>query len=213
MKKTILFASLLVCLFGIDGVFAGRVWYYSDILSPADGKTISSAGSAIGMRSNGTWPVVAYCQNGTASGVATMLPGSWAGKTGVFGSQLLDGATAPDGTAGFVDSYGDVVTLNKNGWGGGYVSSSTSSQYKNSIAFDNDSVPGVLYRANSTNYLTLSMRYGSTWYASTVQPAIGGVRTSNYYALDFDSYNQANIVYQYNSKLAYGVKGVMTSSQ
>jgi len=210
MKKSILFTGLLVCLFGINDVFAGRVWYYSDVI--ISGQPVTSAGSAIGMRSDGTWPVIAYSKSGDG-GVAAMLPGGWASKSVYFGGQLLDGATAPDGTVGFVDNYGVVTTLNKNGWGGGYVNSSTSPQYKNSIAFDNDSTPGVLYRANGTNYLTLSMRYGSTWYASAVQPSTGGVRTSNYYALDFDSYNQANVVYQYNGKLAYGVKGVMTSSQ
>jgi len=214
MKKTILLASFVVCLFTANSVFAGRMWYYSDVLSPS-GQYITSAGSAIGMRSDGTWPVVAYSNSSTANGVAVMLPGSWTGRTSTFVGQpqLLDGATAPDGTVGFVDSYGDVVTLNKNGWGGGYVSSSTSSQYKNSIAFNNDSAPAVLYKSFNNNYLALSMKSGSDWVSSTVQTSSGSARTSNYYALDFDSYNQANIAYQYNGKLAYGVKGIMTSSQ
>jgi hypothetical protein len=88
--------------------------------------------------------------------------------------------------------------------------------YRNSIAFNNDSALGVLYKSAPSPYpeaLTLSMKYGSGWASSTVQTSQGNARTSNYYALDFDSYNQANIVYQYNNKLAYGVKGITTSGQ
>lgn len=212
MKKSILLASLLVCLLAMSNVFAGRMWYYSDVLTSNGQPITSSVNSAIGMRSNGAWPVVAY-SGSSANGIAIMMPGGWAGRTPAFGGQSLDGATAPDGTVGFVDSYGTITTLNKKGWGGGSLSSSTSSQYKNSIAFNSNSAPGVLYRSSGTNFLTLSVKSGSSWSSSAVQPTEGQAVMSDSYALGFDSYNQANIVYRDGDRLAYGVKGVMTNNQ
>jgi hypothetical protein len=162
------------------------------------------------MRSDNTWPVVGYA--GPTDGAAAMLPGVWTPTTFNFTGQYLDGATAPDGTVAFADNAGQVVMLGKTGWGSG--SYNGSAQYRSSIAFNNNSVPAVLHRATGSNYLTLSMKSGSAWYGSTIQEYPGGPGiNTDAFALDFDSYNQANVAFREGSTLRFASKGILTGNQ
>jgi hypothetical protein len=133
------------------------MWFYNEI-TDSNGNPIIYADTAIGMRSGNAWPVVAYSIGGSNSGAACMLPGAWAKGTVSLLGGYLDGATAPDSTVGFVDREGRVATLGKTGWSSSYCNDGVNSWYKNSIAFNNNSVPGVLYRSGDN--LMLSMKSG-----------------------------------------------------
>ncbi|NIA17049.1 MAG: PEP-CTERM sorting domain-containing protein [Planctomycetes bacterium] len=217
MKSTILIVSiLLVVLLASGDASAGRYWSYSPVLGP-DGRSLGNGSSAIGMRSGNTWPVVAYSgyyYGGNDGGAAAMMPGYWLqGPVGFYGQMVTDGATAPDGTVGFVGHQGSVVTLGRNGWSGGFYSGST--YYRGgqaSISFNNDSELGVLYK-NYSDQLTLAMRSGGTWHQSTLINGYNSSFRSYGYALDFDSYNQANVVLSENNRFVFGSKGVMSSGQ
>jgi len=159
MKKAILFATLCLLL-SCSSSFAGRMWFYNEITPPPSYPEISSGNTAIGMRSDNTWPVVGYA--GSMDGAAAMLPGVWMPTAFNFTGKYLDGATAPDGTVAFADNAGQVVMLGKTGWSNG--SYNGSALYKSSLAFNNNSVPAVLHRASGNGPLTLSMKSGSVWY-------------------------------------------------
>ncbi|MDD5010560.1 MAG: PEP-CTERM sorting domain-containing protein [Phycisphaerae bacterium] len=210
MKRQILFAFLVLSIL-CGSAFAGRTWFYNEI-TDSYGMPITNVDSAIGMRSGNAWPVVAYSSGGN-SGVAVMLPGAWAAGPASFTGEFLDGAVAPDGTMGFVDNSGRVITLNTAGWGSSYCGSIYPSMSRNSIAFNNNSAPGVVYRSSSDE-LTLAMRSGGSWYNSTIQgyPGGPGIMTDAF-ALDFDSYNQANVAFKDGDTLRYATKGVLTGNQ
>ncbi|MFA5291619.1 MAG: PEP-CTERM sorting domain-containing protein [Phycisphaerae bacterium] len=209
MKKTIILATL--CILIICGnSFAGRVWFYNEITPPQGSPFIPAGNTAIGMRSDNTWPVVGYA--GPADGAAAMLPGVWMPTTFNFAGQYLDGATAPDGTVAFADNAGQVVMLGKTGWSSG--SYNGSAMYRSSIAFNNNSAPAVLSRSVGTGELTLSMKSGSAWYGSTIQEYSGGPGfQSEAFAVGFDSYNQVNVAFRDGSMLRYATKGVLTGNQ
>lgn len=208
IRSRIIWGLCAIVVLG-SNAFAGRVWCYSDVLN-SQNLPIIGTDTAIGLRSGGAWPVVAYCMGGSPSGVAAMIPGAWAAGPVGFGGKYLSGATAPDGTVGFVDGWGTVAMLGKNGWSSSGLG--MQSIYKNSIAFNNDSVAGVLGK-NNNGELVLTMRTGSAWYGSTVKANNGNIIHSESYALDFDSYNQANIVFNDGGRLGYGMRGVLTSGQ
>jgi hypothetical protein len=217
MKNHILYTTLIVSLI-CSSAFAGRTWFYNEI-TDSQGMPINQfqgADTAIGMRSGNAWPVVAYSGIGpNSSGVAAMLPGAWAKGPVSFASpgSYLDGATASDGTVGFVSSNGQVVTLSKTGWSSSYCSGDISAPFKKkSIAFNNNSAPGVLYTSGLGN-LTLAMKSGGAWYSSTVQGSLFPPVQTDAYALDFDSYNQANVAFNDNGYLRYATKGVLTGNQ
>ncbi len=212
MKKQIVYLALVVCVVFVNSAFAGRTWFYNEVRD-SQGNLIGSPGdTAIGMRSGNAWPVVAYSDGGSNSGAACMLPGAWAkGPVSFSGGIFLDGATAPDNTVGFVSGQGQVVMFGKTGWSSSFCSDSSAS-YKNSIAFNNNSVPGVLYRSGS-NELKLAMRTGGAWYSSAVQEPGGPLIQTEAYALDFDSYNQANVAFEEDGLLRYATKGVSTGNQ
>jgi hypothetical protein len=214
MKKSILYVVLIVFL-TCGSAFAGRTWFYNEV-TDSQGNPIGQGDTVIGMRSGNAWPVVAYSDGSSDSGTACMLPGAWAkGPVSFINSgRVLDGATAPDSTVGFVSNTGQVIMLNKTGWSSSFCSSEVlpSSPYKNSIAFNNNSVPGVLYRDTDSS-LKLAMRSGGAWYSSTVQESVGPPVQTNVYALDFDSYNQANAAFWNNGRLCYATKGVLTGNQ
>jgi hypothetical protein len=111
-----------------------------------------------------------------------------------------------------VSDIGQVVTLSKTGWSSSFCSGDVISSGRNSIAFNNNSVPGVLYKSNS-NELKLAMKSGGAWYSSAVQEPDCPSVTANAYALDFDSYNQANVAFNDGDMLRYATKGVLTGNQ
>lgn len=209
MKKQIICVTLVIFV-ACSSAFAGRTWFYNEI-TDSQGNPIGYGNTAIGMRSGNAWPVVAYSDGGPpGSGVAAMLPGCWVKGPVSFTGWRLDGATAPDGTVAFADDQGKVVTLGKTGWGMGFCNG--YAPFKSSIAFNNNSAPGVLHNAMN-DYLTLTMKSGAAWYGSTVQEPGGPPVQATAYALDFDSYNQANIVFFDGVNLRYGTKGVLTGGQ
>lgn len=211
MKKQILFVILVISL-SCSSVFAGRTWFYNEVTDLWGDPIMINGDTAIGMRSGGAWPVVAYSDGGPQSGSACMLPGAWAEGPVSFAGRCLDGATAPDSTVGFVSDEGQVIMLGKAGWSSSFCSGYVQPMHKNSIAFNNNSAPGVLYRSFSSE-LRLSMKSGGAWYSSTVQESGGPPVQADAYALDFDSYNQANVAFEDGDKLRYATKGVLTGNQ
>jgi len=79
--------------------------------------------------------------------------------------------------------------------------------YRQSVAFTQNDSPAVLYRSAENMQVTLSTRSGNTWYSNSTG------RDADFFALDYDSYNQANVVLHQNSTLVYGTKGVLTGNQ
>lgn len=209
MKKTIIFSAVAILL--ISNIsFAGRTWFFNEIKT-SDNQPIMPGDTAISMRSNDTWPVVAY-SGGPNGGAAVMLPGTWVNKPIAFNGEYLDAATAPDGTIAFADNQGQVAMFGKTGWSSGFYNG--SSMYKSSIAFNNNSVPAVLHNSNGNNYLTLSIKSGAAWFSSTIQEYPGGPSfMTDAFALGYDSYNQANVVFKDASNLRYATKGVLTENQ
>lgn len=209
MKKSIFVAILLLSV-TFSNSFAGRTWFYNEIQPPEGYPAIMAGDTAIAMRSDNTWPVVAYA--GATDGAAVMLPGAWMPTALNFPGKYLDGATAQDGTIAFADNAGQIVMLGKTGWSSS--SYNGSAMYRSSIAFNNNSAPAVLHKSNGSNYLTLSMKSGSSWYGSTIQEYPGGPGVmSDAFALGFDSYNQANAAFRDGSTLRYAAKGVLTGNQ
>jgi len=210
MKKQIICVTLVI-LVSYSSAFAGRTWFYNEI-TDSHGNPIGWGNTAIGMRSGNAWPVVAYSDGGPpSSGVVAMLPGSWGNGPVNFTGWRLDGATAPDGTVAFADDQGKVVMLGKTGWGTG--SYNGQAMFGSSIAFNSNSVPGVLHEASGSGNLTLTMKSGAAWYGSTVQESGGSPVHTDAFALDFDSYNQANIAFSDGGNLRYGTKGILTGGQ
>jgi hypothetical protein len=83
-----------------------------------------------------------------------------------------------------------------------------SSFSRNSVAFTQNDNAAVLYRSNTNGQLTLSEQNGGTWHSSavtTTQPTYS-------YALAYDSYNQANVVYSNGPGFVYASRGVLTGN-
>jgi hypothetical protein len=159
--------------------------------------------------------VAAYSNShsGGDGGAAALVPGGWIKGPVTFGIRAhLDGASAPDGSVGFCDDYGNVNILGKNGWTSSTIASNVGYS-KNSIAFTKDSQAAVLAKAQSNSNLTLYVQSGSEWYSSTVSSATCPSINSSDYAVDFDSYGQANIIFNNSGKLAYAQKGIFTGNQ
>jgi hypothetical protein len=203
MKKTVLviIACLLSTIF-LGNAFAGRQWNFQRV-ADSQGTAIGGGNTAIGMRSGATWPVVV-----TNTATAAMVPGGWARTTGGLGTGPgpmgpLDGATSHDGKSMvFASGYGEILTFGSSGWN---RSSILGWGWKSSVAFTRDNNPAVL--TNSGNSLTLSVRNAGQWYSNSLG------RTADNFALDYDSYNQANVVYSQGNSLIYGTKGALTGNQ
>jgi hypothetical protein len=142
-SKSILSVSiLLVVLLVSSDASAGRYWFYSPVEGPDD-MPLGGGNSAIGMRSGNTWPVVAYSEGQYGDGgAAAMMPGYWLqGPVGFYGPVVINGATAPDGTVGFADNHGGVVTFGQNGWGSGSYNGDAC--YRASMSFNNAVQRGI----------------------------------------------------------------------
>lgn len=192
---------ILLSVTSVNGL-AQRVWYHSQVTGP-HGNPLGAGHTAIGMRSDYTWPVVA-----SIYGTAAMLPGFWVSGPDVFyNSFRLDAATSSDGQILFAGSQGQILTFGPDGWK--VASYSGESFRKASAAFTYDNTPAVLHN-NWQGHLTLTTKQGSSWYSSTVGDPYDIY--SDQYALAFDSLNQANLVFSTGSALHYGVKGTLTNN-
>lgn len=213
MKRQILMSVIVFILFA-DNSFAGRMWFYNQ-LTDSGGMPVAynPVSTDIGMRSGDTWPVVGYSEGGMENGVAVMIPGGWIDSAGGLDGSYIDAATAPDGTVAFADNEGHIRMLSPYG----FTSASYSGEVvgrKASVAFNNDSIPAVLHNDYGNMELYLTMKSGPVWYKSQVTTYGGsGFIYSTHFALQFDSYNQANIAFVDDGHLRYGVKGVMTGGQ
>ena len=211
-RRFVLSLLVIISLLTVN-TFAGRVWYYHPIEDT--GAAIQGGNTAIGMRSSNAWPVVGYCTDSGNSGVAAMLPSTWANSPGGLYGTSIDGATAPDGTVMFADNNGGIRMLTNTG----FVSASYNGEAaKNaSVAFNSASNPAVLHNeSGGINDLYLSMKSGSTWYSIPViesggTPPVESAR----YALAFDSYDQANIVFTNTggTSMQFGTRGALTNNQ
>ncbi|MBN1787023.1 MAG: PEP-CTERM sorting domain-containing protein [Sedimentisphaerales bacterium] len=209
MKRQIILFIAIVILFA-NGAFAGRTWFYNQV-TDSEGIPIGGFSStAIGMRSGGTWPVVAYT-NGVNNGVGVMLPGSWTHSTGGLDGLYIDGATAPDGTVAFADDQGNIKMLSPYGFSSASYAGEVQ-DYRPSVAFNSDSTPAVLHNDYGGDQLYITMKSGPLWHTTAVMDGAVPV-SSDRFALDFDSYNQANIAFTQSNRLAYGTKGVTTGGQ
>jgi hypothetical protein len=199
MKKLVLVCAVAVLVFSFESALAGRYWYHSQVID-SGGNPIGGGNTAIGMRSGGAYPVVASNQ-----GTAAMLPGFWAEGPMGFAGELIDADTSADGQVIFAGTEGQVGVFGPGGWG--VASYPGQAQYKASAAFDNEGNPAVLHK-DYNQQLTLTMRDGSSWYSTNL-----GQPSDDSYALDFDSMNNANVVFNDGAGITYGVKGSATASQ
>ncbi len=205
-KSFILISVVIICVFSVHS-FAGRIWYHSPI--GTDNNPIQGTDSAIGMRSSShSWPVAA--SGGPGGSSAALTPAGWV--RGTFSlHERIDGATADDGTVGFADRYANIGLLTRNGWA---AMSYPGEAYETpSIAFTSGSSPAVLHNNIQNGDITLSVHNGSGWISSTVENyQFDGFGTDSY-ALDFDSYDNANIAFYDGGMLWFGVNGVITGNQ
>jgi len=194
----VLVALLVLGNYGI--VNAGRTWINTQI-QLNDGSTISGGNSELAMRSGSTWPVIA-----TPDVIISMTPVGWSPVSYPGSNTKLSSATSSDGTIGFSFGHGSVVTMDTSG----ISISSYGGSGRNSIAFDNNNNVAVLH---SPANLTLARSYGGGW----IQDDLGFVANGPF-ALEIDSYNQANVAYAESdgnngSNLTYALKGTMTQNQ
>jgi hypothetical protein len=193
-----------VLIVSSNNALAGRQWYYQHVVDSMN-SPIGGGNTAIGMRSDATWPVV-VSNNGTAA----MVPGGWARSSGGISPQgTLDAATSHDGQSIIVSgSQGNVAVFDSSGWSYRYNNVVSGGPfYRQSVAFTQNDSPAVLYRSAENGQITLSVRSGNTWYLNSTG------RQADTFALGYDSYNQANVVLRQGSTLVYGTNGVLTGNQ
>ncbi|MBM4104480.1 MAG: PEP-CTERM sorting domain-containing protein [Planctomycetes bacterium] len=198
------FITFFVLIISSSSVLAGRQWYYQHVVDSMN-NPIGGGNTTIGMRSDATWPVVV-----SNDGTAAMVPGGWAQSSGGISPQgTLDAATSHDGQSIIVaGSLGNVAVFGSSGWSYRYNNVASGGPfYRQSVAFTQNDSPAVLYRSAENMQVTLSTRSGNTWYSNSTG------RDADFFALDYDSYNQANVVLHQNSTLVYGTKGVLTGNQ
>lgn len=208
MKISLISIVLMLC--ASNFAFAGRTWVKTPIV--VGGMPINSEYYALAMRSGNTWPVISY--GDPYASTAAMTPVGWmAGPSGDTIKNGISAATSPGGTVGFANDNGIVWMLNQNGWATSYYGSGTE-YTKPSIAFNGNNNPAVLH--NTGGYggdLTLAVFNGTGWYQDVVENSFQGPFSSDAFALEYDSYNQANIVFNDGGDLRFSVKGSMTQNQ
>lgn len=211
MLKKVFLISIVLMLCVSNIAVAGRTWIKTPV--EVDGMPVNGPRCALAMRSGNTWPVVSYGDPDT-SATAAMTPVGW--MAGPFGGPVdggISAATSPGGTAGFAYDNGSVLMLSQSGWATSYYGSGTNAT-KPSIAFNGDDNPAVLHNTGGFgDDLTLAIFNGTGWYQNVVENAFEGPFLSEAFALEYDSYNQANIVFENGGELMFGVKGVMTQNQ
>ncbi len=199
-----LIAILVITILSSMPLFGQRVWYFQEIPN-----SYGAGNSSIAMRTDKSWPVVAYGrpESQGGGGISTLTPAGWAdGPFSITG--LTDAASSINGSTAFVDRYGNLYGTNQAGWySDGY--SAYIDDILPSVSFDNNGEVGVLY---SENYLRLATHSDNGWSYEVVSDGRGDINSNNF-ALDYDSLNQANIIYEDGGTIHYGVKGSLTSGQ
>ncbi len=211
MFKRIFLISILLTLCASNIAVAGRTWVKTPI--EVEGMPVDGPYCALAMRSGNTWPVVSY-GSPPSSGTAAMTPVGWmAGPLGGSVNYGISAATGPGGTVGFANDNGTVQMLRQTGWAASSYGSGTN-YTKPSIAFNSNDNPAVLHNTGGIgNDLALAVYNGIGWYQDAVENAFEGPFWSDAFALEYDSYNQANIVFEDGSELMFAVKGTLTQNQ
>lgn len=211
LRKFIAFAVVVLCV--ANFALGGQLWTTTPIQGNPPYTPINSQHVALGMRSGGTWPVVAY--NG---GTAAMTPVGWVFNGQPMGMRYaITGDTSASGLVGFANGTGIMDILGPNGWSHSSFSSGTyppPSDMRPSMAFTRDNISSVLHSSGVTpGQMVLSTFNGFGW--SNDVPKINGTMpiNSKTYALDYDSYNQANIAFNGPEGLMFGLKGSLTGNQ
>ena len=210
MVRRIFLIPIILMFCASNIAIAGRTWINSPI--EVGGMPVQGGHCGLAMRSGNTWPVVSY-GDPMGNSTAVMTPVGWISGPSVGTPTLgISAATSPSGTVGFAYGNGFVQTLSPAGWAtSNYGATSPGSS---SFAFNTDSNPGVLHNAGGGGSdLTVAFFNGSGWYQDVVQSASDGPFSSDAFALEYDSYNQANIAFAQGTELMFGVKGVLTQHQ
>ena len=205
----VLFISIISILCLSNVATAGRVWVKTPI--EIDGEPIYSEHCALAMRSGNTWPVVSY--GDYESYTAAMTPVGWMPGPGTgYINYGISAASSASGTAGFAYDNGSVVMLSPGGWSTSYYGGYTN-ETRPSIAFNNNGTPAVLHNTGGYgNDLTLALFNGYGWYQDVLNDN-GYTFNSDAFALEYDSYNQANVAFRDGGWLMFAMKGALTQNQ
>lgn len=209
MFRNILLISIVSILCISDSAIAGRMWITTPI--EVEGEPIKGRFCALAMRSERTWPVVSYGDHD--SHTVALTPVGWIPGPGTGPVEYgISAATGPDGTIGFAYDNGSVLMLNQSGWS--ISSYGAQSHYaRPSIAFTNNNTPAVLHNGGYKEYLTLAQSTGHRWYQDMLKSSKEGPFRSRSFALEYDSYNQANATFEDHGHLMFAMKGVLTRNQ
>jgi hypothetical protein len=214
MWKKIFLVSISSVLCICNAAIAGRTWVSTQI--KIDNNPINSYSYALAMRSGSTWPVISYTYDSEGR-TAAMTPVGWVSGPAVgniIPKYGINAATSPDGTAGFAYHNGFVLTLGRTGWSTYSYGSGTTGGTVPSIAFKNNNTPSVLY--NTGGYgdnLTLASFNGQGWSQDTLGNNNYPSFWSRAFALEYDSYGQANVAFETGGRMMFGLKGVLTQNQ
>ncbi len=196
---------------------AGRVWVSTPI--EIDGEPIRSESCALAMRSDGTWPVIAYNDRGDFR-VASLTAAGWVqGPTAGRAEPRPGGistATSSDGKICFAFSNGSALMLDSSGFSmlPNYVDEPLHYYpYSGpSVAFDGRGMPSILHNQGEPGESLAVARYtGSGWYNDTVGYP-DELYHSRSFGLAYDSYGQANVAFG-EPEMMFAMKGVLTNNQ
>lgn len=203
MKRTVFLLTLILAfLLMFESASAGREWNYQRVETPW-GEPLGHGNTAIGMRSDHTWPVVATNEN-----TAAMIPGGWISTSEGLMEGRIDAATSHDGQRMiFAGSDGQIKMFGPSGWSNSFVPAGPfSPATRNSVAYTQQDNAAILYQDWNTGDLTLSVQQAGQWNTSSLGQYAEG------YALAYDSYNQVNVAFSEGGMLRYGTKGVLTNN-
>ncbi len=169
---------ILLALVVTNASAVDRVWFVRTVESEPY-HPVCDGRNALLMRSNGTWPVVAY--GGPQPGISMMGATGWQSAP-LYNddSPSVDAATSDSGRVGFAWSDGTVKILDRNGWSTTNFGSQNQSQISQraSLAFNSQDMPTVAHNGGHVNpsvgayyenCLTLASYSGYGWYQDVVK--------------------------------------------
>ena len=196
---------------------ANRAWFIRPVEFEEGIPVEGGSRNALAMRSDGTWPVVAF-SSGTNSNIAMMGPTGWQPGPRMDKDHVcINAATSDNGRVGFSWADGTVGVLDRNGWGWTDFGGMTNdpSHQRASLAFNARDMPSVAHNdAENTGWLTVATYNGYSWYQDVVQndDSYDGFSVDAF-ALDYDSYGQANVAFSDGASMWFAQKGVATGYQ
>ena len=215
-QLTILCVVLLVGFVAAHVGAIDRVWFVRSV-DPGEGQINGGGLSALAMRSNGTWPVAAYFNASDGQTEISMMgPTGWQTYTETSSvAMFLDGSQSDSGRVGFAWANGQVNILDNNGWSttsfGGQLNNYITE--RPSLAFNSQDMPCVAYNTYQGDQLAVASYSGYGWYQDTIRNNEYDYFNADAFALDYDSYGQANVAFADGGNLWFAQKGVATSYQ